>query len=314
MKNKKYHYFYKITNLINGKYYYGVHNTYNLNDGYMGSGTRISYAINKYGVQSFIKEILMFFDTQEEAFEYESKIVTEDLVKDDNCYNQKCGGDYSWKTTKDTVSVRDEFGNCFRVHKDDERFLKGELVGVTKGMSIAEDNNGNRFYVYKDDIRYQEGTLHHVGKGKTLYKDKNDNVYFVNVNDIRVLNGELVHISKGKKLSVEHKNKIKKSLANVDMSHKTCWVCNETNSIKINKNDLNFYIENGYQKGKKYHKIKNKKLSEKLLEIGHQKGCKNSQYGTCWVYNDKESIKIKKELLDEYLSNGWNKGRKMKFN
>ena len=38
-----------------------------------------------------------------------------------------------------------------------------------------------------------------------------------------------------------------------------------------------------------------------------------SAYGTCWVYNDKESKKIKKEHLNEYLSNGWIKGRKMKF-
>lgn len=44
MKTKKYHYFYKITNTINNKYYYGVHSTDNLNDGYMGSGTVIRMA------------------------------------------------------------------------------------------------------------------------------------------------------------------------------------------------------------------------------------------------------------------------------
>lgn len=38
-----------------------------------------------------------------------------------------------------------------------------------------------------------------------------------------------------------------------------------------------------------------------------------SAYGTCWVYNDVESKKIKKEQLDECLLNGWMKGRKMKF-
>ena len=30
-----YHYFYKITNNINGKFYYGIHNTSNLNDNYI---------------------------------------------------------------------------------------------------------------------------------------------------------------------------------------------------------------------------------------------------------------------------------------
>jgi len=38
-----------------------------------------------------------------------------------------------------------------------------------------------------------------------------------------------------------------------------------------------------------------------------------SAYGTCWIYNDKESKKIKKEDLNFYINNGWNKGRKMKF-
>ena len=36
-----YHYFYKIKNRINGHYYYGVHSTSDIDDGYMGSGKRL---------------------------------------------------------------------------------------------------------------------------------------------------------------------------------------------------------------------------------------------------------------------------------
>ena len=39
-------------------------------------------------------------------------------------------------------------------------------------------------------------------------------------------------------------------------------------------------------------------------------GTLNSQYGTCWVTSDYETIKIKKERLDEYLANGYRRGRK----
>lgn len=39
MKNEnKYYLVYKTTNLINGKFYIGVHETYNLNDGYFRFG------------------------------------------------------------------------------------------------------------------------------------------------------------------------------------------------------------------------------------------------------------------------------------
>lgn len=34
---KKYNYVYKTTNSINGRFYYGVHSTDDLNDGYLGS-------------------------------------------------------------------------------------------------------------------------------------------------------------------------------------------------------------------------------------------------------------------------------------
>jgi hypothetical protein len=48
-----------------------------------------------------------------------------------------------------------------------------------------------------------------------------------------------------------------------------------------------------------------------LSHIGKHIGSKNSQYGTCWVNNSIIVKKIKKENLDDYLSQGWNIGRKI---
>jgi hypothetical protein len=44
----KYFTIYKVTNLINGKYYIGKHITSNAYDKYMGSGRAIQNAIKKY--------------------------------------------------------------------------------------------------------------------------------------------------------------------------------------------------------------------------------------------------------------------------
>ena len=49
----KYHYCYKITNKINGKYYIGVHSTNNLSDGYMGSSRSLNEDIAKTSKNNF---------------------------------------------------------------------------------------------------------------------------------------------------------------------------------------------------------------------------------------------------------------------
>lgn len=88
----KYYFTYKITNLINGKYYLGMHMTNNLNDGYMGSGPAIKRAIKKYGKENFKKDILEYFTCYAELSNGEAQLITEDVFKDKQCYNMKPGG------------------------------------------------------------------------------------------------------------------------------------------------------------------------------------------------------------------------------
>lgn len=48
-------------------------------------------------------------------------------------------------------------------------------------------------------------------------------------------------------------------------------------------------------------------------DIGHQQGCKNSQYGSCWIKNATLEMnkRISKDDLDSYVEQGWTKGRVM---
>lgn len=48
---RKYHYIYKTKCLLTNKYYIGMHSTDNLDDGYVGSGKRLWYSINKHGLK-----------------------------------------------------------------------------------------------------------------------------------------------------------------------------------------------------------------------------------------------------------------------
>lgn len=92
-ENKKYHYTYKITNLVNNKIYYGKHSTNDLNDGYFSSGGMVlQYAIKKYGSKNFKLEIDKNFDSEGEALKYERKIVDEKFVDSKDTYNSTLGG------------------------------------------------------------------------------------------------------------------------------------------------------------------------------------------------------------------------------
>lgn len=94
---------YKTTNLLNGMYYYGVHNGYNVFN-YLGSGRLLKEAIQKDGIENFKKEILMWFDTEDEAYEYERIIVNEKMINVNNpmCYNLCVGGKDTRQNKKDT--------------------------------------------------------------------------------------------------------------------------------------------------------------------------------------------------------------------
>lgn len=89
---------YKTTNIINGKFYIGVHATKNVSDKYLGSGSLLKKAINKYGTDNFVREVLHYCNSKERMFAIERSLVTKKLIKDPNCYNLKLGGEggFDW--------------------------------------------------------------------------------------------------------------------------------------------------------------------------------------------------------------------------
>jgi hypothetical protein len=91
-KQNTIHYLYKITCLITGRYYIGMHSTYNLDDGYMGSGKKLRRSLRKYGKENHVKEIIQFFNNREELVIAEKNAITEDMLRDVNCMNLMSGG------------------------------------------------------------------------------------------------------------------------------------------------------------------------------------------------------------------------------
>lgn len=102
----------------------GMHSTFNLEDGYLGSGTRLAHSIRKYGRENFKIEILEFLEDRVKLKIREKELVNEMMIQDPMCMNLKPGG---------------EGGICNEDHK--KKFRDG----------------GNKAYIskYKNDIEFQ---------------------------------------------------------------------------------------------------------------------------------------------------------------
>lgn len=70
---------YKIIQLSTHREYIGQHQTDNLNDGYMGSGTLIAPAVEA-NPTDFVKTILWYCDSADEMNELEAALVTEEYL------------------------------------------------------------------------------------------------------------------------------------------------------------------------------------------------------------------------------------------
>lgn len=284
-KDKKYHFLYKTTNKLNGKVYYGIHSTNNIEDGYLGSGSYFYRALNKYGRENFQREILEFFDNREDLVKAEKELVTEEFVKDFNCYNTQLGGE-GWNSIN-TIPVVDKNGNIFRIHKDDPRYLSGEVKFNLYGLINTKDKNGNFFKVKSTDPRYLSGELIPYFTGMVVAKNKDNEIIWMSVNDPRYLSGEFVHHSKG-------------TVTVKDVNGNFMQVCNNDKRY-VNGELVHIWT------GKKHKEETKRKIGQ--ANSLKQKGSKNSQYGTMWITNGKENKKIKKE---EKMPEGWSKGRKTK--
>ena len=217
-KQKKYHFIYKTTNLINDKFYIGMHSTNNLNDKYIGSGKRLWYSINKYGKDNFKFEILEFFPNRKQLREREKEIINDDLLMNEKCMNLKKGGDGGF-TLEQTKNGR-KITNQKLFEKYGENFY-----------SIISKN-------YHDFLtpEQKEEFKNKIKKGQI---DFNHSTFL------------------GKKHTEESKRKIgeknKKNIGEKNSQYNTMWVYNMElkKNKKIKKDEWTYFSKQGWLIGRK---------------------------------------------------------------
>ena len=203
-KQHDYHFIYKTTNLVNEKFYIGMHSTSNLEDGYIGSGKRLWYSIKKYGRENFKMEILEFLPDRNSLKEREKEIVNSELLKEELCMNLKEGGEGGFSSKEHQI-------RCNSMRNPDK--LKSNCADL----------------------------------GKKHGKKNLQNYISIGIHNFNTFEGKT------------HSEKTKKTIG-------------EKNSIS-------------------------------------QKGERNSQFGSCWITKDGDNKKIKITIIEEYILDGWRRGR-----
>jgi hypothetical protein len=246
MSKKTYHFVYKTTNLVNEKIYIGVHSTKNIDDGYLGSGKRLNDAIKCYGSENFRREVLEFFETREEAYRNEAKLVTTDFVKREDNYNITEGG-YGVRThsekglkalseyAKSRAVMKTPDGKIVKVERDSEIYKSGKLVGHTKGKVVCRDgdktfqiskskfeksnfvgstknivvakNRAGEIKTLEKEEFKKRADFVGITKGTVTVKDRDGNSFRVSQDDPRLSSGEFVGVAKGNRYKQKNPQK-----------------------------------------------------------------------------------------------------------
>ncbi len=215
-ENKRYHFTYRTTNLVNGRYYLGMHSTNRIDDGYLGSGKRLYYELNKYGRDSFKFEILEEFNSREQLVQAEINLITEHDIKNPNCLNLKQGGSggFTDENRKKARQVTDKI--LEEKHGKDFRMV----VGKQYYENLSEDKKQERNALISRRLK-EIGFDHATFKGKSHTEETKKRIGIAN--------------------SVKQKGEGNSQFGK-------CWITNNLESKKIHKGDT---IPEGWRLGRK---------------------------------------------------------------
>ncbi len=220
-----YYIIYKTTNLINNKFYIGMHKTNNIEDGYLGSGKLLIRSINKYGIKNFKREILFIFNSEEEMRNKEKEILTEQFLEEnkDKTYNILVGGQggFEYINKSGLRNSSYEFG----INK--ETTIKNSKLGNSSlNKKLNKDNEFKKIFKNKISLgmknKYNSGLITFLGK-----KHRKDTI---------------------EKMKLSHKDK---HHGKDNSQYGTCWIYRNSINKKIKKDELNEWIELGWNKGRK---------------------------------------------------------------
>ncbi len=213
---------YRTTNLLNGRYYIGMHSTENVDDGYLGSGRRLKAEVKKYGRENFERIVIDDLASKEAMSNLEASLVTEEVLRDPLCLNLKIGGEGGWDHLNTPEGV-DQRRKTF-VHRNragQEAFLK----------RLDEDA---KFRI--QHLKMLEGARK---QAQIVRTEKYPNGTFANKRHTTATCD---------RMRVSHQGKHD---GEKNSQFGTCWMSKDLVAVKVKRHQVDEHLLNGYSRGRK---------------------------------------------------------------
>ncbi len=216
-KEKKYHYIYRTTCVVTGKFYVGMHSTDNLQDGYLGSGKILGYSRCKHGDESHRLEILEMCGSRGELRQREREIVNEELLADPLNMNLKYGGEGGWTA---------QASRC-----------GGSKSGAKNGVKHRELMSDPK-YAKMVSTRIKDG-LSASSKWNSVKTEKQQRMTAV-ANSETAMEKRKATFAKNKHMQGENNSQFG-----------TCWLSTGDLTVKVKAHRLDEYLALGFTRGRK---------------------------------------------------------------
>lgn len=265
-----YGYIYKTTNLINNKIYIGKKVSKKFANYYKGSGKLIKAAILKYGEENFICELLESCETNEELNDREKFYI--------KLYNSRD------KSIGYNISSGGDGGDIFHDLSEEHKIeIKQKMSKTSKDRIWITNGNKTKFVKPEQLQEYLENGFK-IGYSEDRIRKMSES----HKNNPQPLNSGCWKLgqeawNKGVPCPEEKKQKIRETLTGMKQSKET----SDKRSRSMKEKYKNGYIS----------PMKGKEPWNKGMKM-------------VWVANDIKTCQIPLDKLQEYLNNGYHKGRR----
>lgn len=292
------YYIYKITctkGTFKDHFYYGKHQTNNIDDGYKGSGKLLKNYYKKYP-NDYIKEIISYHNSLEELNNAE-KLILSQYLDNKLCLNIQIGGtggdNYTYLSEEEKEIRRKKLKNGCKnwwnnLSEEEKKAWGKKMSELQKGKNLSEEHYKNLC----DAMKKRQGKdtwmkgKNHSEESKKLISEHNWTRNPIYKDKLIEMGNKISQCWKehghpkgmlGKHQSEESKRK----------RAKYKWIYKDNEELCVHIDNVDEYINNGYKYGRLPGKIK-----------PGNKGMKKMTNGI-------NTVNVKPEQFDIYISNGY---------